>query len=77
MFIPHIKLIHKYPTMCKKMIVDKGALRHVLSGADIMCPGLTSAGGKIDDEAEVGDVVAIYAEGKKHCIAVGILKKSP
>ena len=63
--------------MCRSMTVDKGAIRHVLSGADVMCPGLTSAGGKIDDEAQEGDIVAIYAEGKKHCIGVGILKKSP
>ena len=28
--------------------VDKGAIRFVLSGANIMCPGLTSPGAKMD-----------------------------
>lgn len=50
-FVPHLKIIHKYPTMCKIMKVDKGAIRHIISGADVMCPGLTSEGGVIDDEA--------------------------
>ena len=27
--------------------MDKGAIRFVLSGANIMCPGLTSPGGKM------------------------------
>jgi PUA domain protein len=27
--------------------VDKGAIKFVLSGANIMCPGLTSKGGKV------------------------------
>lgn len=27
--------------------VDKGAIRFVLSGANIMCPGLTSPGAKM------------------------------
>lgn len=42
-----------------------------------MCPGLTSAGGKIDDKAEVGMPVAIYCEGKEHALAVGKLTMSP
>ena len=28
--------------------VDKGAIKFVLSGANIMCPGLTSPGAKMD-----------------------------
>ena len=31
------------------MQVDKGAIRFVLSGANIMCPGLTSPGGQMTD----------------------------
>ncbi|EHA8589520.1 putative 60S ribosomal protein L18-2 [Cocos nucifera] len=34
----------------KKFQVDRGAIKFVLSGANIMCPGLTSAGGILDDE---------------------------
>lgn len=36
--------------------VDKGAIRFVLSGANIMCPGLTSPGAKMT-EAPKGTVV--------------------
>ena len=44
--------------------MDRGAIRFVLSGANIMAPGLTSAGGKMDDVPE-GTTVAIFAEGKR------------
>jgi len=30
--------------------VDKGAIRFVLGGANIMCPGLTSKGGRMEEE---------------------------
>jgi len=30
--------------------VDKGAIRFVLGGANIMCPGLTSRGGRMEEE---------------------------
>ena len=43
----------------------------------MMCPGLTSEGGLLDESAEVGDVVALMAEGKKHALGVGVLKMSP
>lgn len=42
-----------------------------------MCPGVTSAGGKVDETAEVGKPVAIYCEGKEHALAVGKLLMSP
>ena len=47
----------------------------MLSGANIMAPGLTSPGGKMDDvPAEA--VVAIMAEGKEHALAIGITTMS-
>lgn len=39
--------------------VDKGAIRFVLSGANIMCPGLTSPGAKMTDVPK-GTVVVRY-----------------
>lgn len=36
----------------KKLQVDRGAIKFVLSGANIMCPGLTSPGGALDNEVE-------------------------
>lgn len=55
--------------------VDKGAIRFVLSGANVMCPGLTSPGACMTG-ADKGTVVAIMAEGKEHALAIGLLTLS-
>ncbi|XP_022374222.1 malignant T-cell-amplified sequence 1 [Enhydra lutris kenyoni] len=55
--------------------VDKGAIKFVLSGANIMCPGLTSPGAKLYP-AVVDTIVAIMAEGKQHALCVGVMKMS-
>ena len=57
------------------MQIDKGGIRFIMNGADVMCPGLTSAGGMMCD-ANVGDIVGIFAEGKECAMAVGIMKMS-
>lgn len=59
------------------MQVDKGAINFVLSGANIMCPGLTSKGAKMTPLLKEGQVVTIIAEGKQHALAVGTLKMTP
>lgn len=41
-FYPTLKLLHKYPSMMPVMQVDKGAIKFVLGGANIMCPGMLS-----------------------------------
>ena len=74
-FIPSLWLLHQYPFILPKYQVDKGAIKFVLAGANIMCPGLTSPGGKMDD-VEAGSVIAIHAEGKTHAIAIGIATMS-
>ena len=60
--IPTLRQLHKYPFLLKPQQVDKGAIRFILSGANIMCPGLTSPGANMID-AEADEIVAIYAEG--------------
>ena len=56
------------------MQVDRGAIKFVLSGADVMCPGLTSAGGALPEAELAADtIVAVFAEGKQHALAVGRL----
>ncbi|CAE7244316.1 mcts1, partial [Symbiodinium microadriaticum] len=47
-WLPTLRLLHKYPSMMPKMQVDKGAIKFVLRGASIMCPGLTSPGGEME-----------------------------
>lgn len=64
------------PDIMPKVQVDRGAIKFVLSGANIMCPGLTSAGARLDTELEVDTPVAVMAEGKENALAVGVLKMS-
>ena len=75
--VPHLRVLHKYPTIMTKMQVDKGAIKFILSGADIMCPGLTSEGGIMDETAELYHPVAIYAEGKEQAIGIGTMEMTP
>eukprot|EP00971_Amphidinium_carterae_P138814 2750802-Amphidinium_carterae.1 len=57
------------------MQVDKGAIKFVLRGASIMCPGLTSKGGAMED-VEEGAPVQITAEGTIHACAIGVTTMS-
>lgn len=75
-WFPTLRLLHKYPDMMPKLRADTGAIKFVLSGANIMCPGLTSPGAAIHDEVDAETPVAIYAEGKEHAMAVGLTKMS-
>ena len=40
------------PEMMPRLRVDKGAIRFVFAGANIMCPGLTSSGATMHDEVD-------------------------
>jgi PUA domain protein len=65
------------PFLLPKVGVDRGAIRFLLAGAHMMCPGLTSAGGYLppaENAIPADSLVAIHAEGKEHAIAVGITK---
>ncbi|KAJ2353567.1 translation machinery-associated protein 20 [Coemansia sp. RSA 2618] len=70
---PTLHLLHQYPDILPKVQVDRGAIKFVLSGANIMCPGLTSAGARLPAEnLPVGTIVAVMAEGKEHALAIGV-----
>mmetsp|Transcript_9419 Transcript_9419/g.24288 ORF Transcript_9419/g.24288 Transcript_9419/m.24288 type:complete len:186 (+) Transcript_9419:120-677(+) len=73
--IPTLRLLHKYPNLLPRMQVDKGAIKFVLSGANVMCPGLTSEGGSMED-VPADTIVALFAEGKQHAMAIGVTKMS-
>ena len=49
------------------VIVDAGAVRFVVNGADIMCPGIVNA----DYEIKVGDLVIIKEETHEKPLAIG------
>ena len=70
-YIPTLRLLHRFPDVLPKFTVDRGAIRFVLSGANIMAPGLTSAGGSMDT-VEGTTVVGVFAEGKEHALAIGV-----
>ncbi|CAI7617547.1 hypothetical protein N7533_010974 [Penicillium manginii] len=75
--IPHLKLVHQFPSALPTIQIDRGAIRFVLSGAALMAPGLTSPGGRLPEKEnafEAGQVVAIKAEGKEEVCMVGTLK---
>uniref|UniRef100_A0A914E0Q9 PUA domain-containing protein n=1 Tax=Acrobeloides nanus TaxID=290746 RepID=A0A914E0Q9_9BILA len=75
-YFPTLKLLHKYPFILPHQQVDKGAIKFVLNGSNIMCPGLTSPGAKMTDDLPKDSIVAIMAEGKEHAMAVGVMKMS-
>jgi PUA domain protein len=65
--------------MMAALQVDRGAIKFVLSAANIMCPGLTSPGAWMPEDAEglpAEYPVAIFAEGKTNPLAIGWLKLS-
>ncbi|RFU32170.1 hypothetical protein B7463_g4181, partial [Scytalidium lignicola] len=45
--LPHLRLVHRFPSCFPSIRIDRGAIRFVLSGATLMAPGLTSAGGRL------------------------------
>lgn len=51
----------------RRVIVDAGAVRFVVNGADIMKPGIVSA----DPEIAAGDLVVIAEERHKKPLAIG------
>lgn len=51
------------------MRVDKGAISFVMNGANIMCQGFTSKGGRIETPLEAGAPVVSHAhqKGQRTC----------
>lgn len=57
--------------------VDRGAIRFILSGANIMAPGLLSAGGRLPEASEAlpaDSPVLVTAQGKENALALGKLR---
>jgi len=81
--MPTLRILHKCkfahlnedPYMMPHMRCDKGAIRHIFSGSDVMCPGLTSEKAEMDD-VPANFPVAVMAEGKDHAMAIGVTKMS-
>jgi len=63
------------PTMMPHVQVDRGAIKFVLSGANIMCPGLTSAGGRLS-EGIAKDAVVVRAGDAHHDVLSVVVRRS-
>lgn len=63
---PHLTAVDEYFTL-PSVIVDIGAVPHVVNGADIMAPGVMM----VDGDFEEGDIVVIRDERHGKAIAVG------
>ena len=70
---PTLRLVHRRKSCFATSTwqTDAGAIRFVLGGANIMCPGFTSEDGALDHDLPKGSPVVIGAHGKKHAMAVG------
>ena len=66
-YIPVLTLLLNKQVDLKKIVVDKGAIRFVTNGADVMRPGIT----KIDSSIKKGDVVVIVDENHDRALAIG------
>ena len=71
--IPMLQILHQYPLMMKKMQCDKGGIKHILQGSNVMAPGLVSEGGYLEPGVLEGEAVAVMAEGKKHAMGIGFM----
>lgn len=67
-YFPTLKAALANEFDAKTVEVDRGAIRFVTNGADVMSPGIVAA----DDDVEVGDIVLIVDENHKKPLAVGV-----
>lgn len=65
--VPTLKLLMK-ENFLKKIVVDMGAVKFMISGADVMRPGIK----EIDDRIKKDDFVSVIDINNKKPLAVGI-----
>ncbi len=65
--VPTLKYLIEHPIL-KKIIVDMGAIKFVVNGADIMRPGIV----KIDPNIKKDEFVLIIDENHQKPLAVGL-----
>ncbi|OAG31959.1 hypothetical protein NEDG_00434 [Nematocida displodere] len=69
-YVPTLKCVHIAPEIVKKVVVDVGAIKHLINGADVMAPGLLHTTSEYPSVTE-GELVGIYGYGKDHALATG------
>lgn len=63
---PSLQLLLKQPAILPHVVVDKGAIKFVVNGADVMRPGIVRV-----DFFEQGAIVVVVDEGYGKPLAVG------
>jgi len=73
-WFPTLRLVHLYPSAFASSTwqTDSGAIKFVLGGAQIMCPGFTN--GAMDVDIPLEAPVVVGAHGKRHAMCVGRVK---
>lgn len=66
-YIPSLKAALKIEINQSYVVVDKGAIPYIISGADVMRPGVV----EFDENIKKGDVVIVKEEGYGKPIAIG------
>ncbi|ACV25197.1 RNA-binding protein [Methanocaldococcus fervens] len=66
--IPTLKLLLKKLPNRNLVVVDMGAIKFLINGADVMAPGIVDA----DENINEGDVVFVVDENHKKPICIGI-----
>ena len=74
--IPHLKLLHKYPSILPSCQVDIKGIKNMISGANVMIPGLLSEGGKLPQGKIPHNIVAVYVESLDNAISIGQMTMS-
>ncbi|MGM5484620.1 MAG: PUA domain-containing protein [Nanobdellota archaeon] len=65
-WLPHLKLLQDNPRLLPRVIVDMGAVKFVVKGADIMRPGIKETG-----DFSKGDHIIVADETHGKPLAVG------
>jgi PUA-domain protein len=65
--IPSLRFLRSNPSLLRQVIVDMGAVKHILQGSDIMRPGVV----KIDSQIHANEIVIILDEKYFTPIVVG------
>ena len=70
--LPFIDIVDRYKLDIPKVVVDLGAVKFILNGADVMGPGIRYADDGINEE----DIVRVVVEEYSRTIALGVSLRS-
>lgn len=65
--VPALRTLHSYPDMYPRYTADAGAIKFLIKGANLMCPGLLNEQASMD-EVEAGSIVSVYVFGHEHAV---------